>query len=505
MPRSVLTPALLMVVTMMATLTLVTPLPVSAEPPSPPAKPNSTPTGLAPASTGPNPLATVCNRYCDGRDPALAPSDREPVAATLYGRRFSLHVNDTDAMAWAVVSTGSPGDEVWLDRSFDGGRTWGSGSRLGLTRIPAGATGQRTAMFNVDDWTNLGVGALRTCGKAGDRPEIVCTAWARSTWNAWDRRTAAATAQMMFYRNDTGLFDTTGWWNSANALTAVIDNIRVSGMSSYRYVIANTYDRNVQVGLGQFRNDYLDDTGWWALAWIAAYDLTGDGRYRATARAGADYMHSYWDGVCGGGVWWSVARNYKNAITNALYIQVNAALHNRIAGDTAYLARARTGWAWYAGSGMINSANLVNDGLTSTCANNGQPAWSYNQGVILHALVELHRATGDAAVLSRARQLATASTTNATLNPGGVLREPCEPSNCAGDGPSFKGAYVRGLGALNAALPDRPFTTYLRRQADSAHATNRTTLDQYGLRWSGPFDQADAARQQSVLDLMNVT
>jgi hypothetical protein len=514
MPRSVLAPALLMVLTMLAALILVTPQPVSAqppspstaEPPSPPAKPNSTPTGLAPASAGPNPLATVCNRYCDGRDPALAPSDREPVAATLYGRRFSLHVNDTDAMGWAVVSTGSPGDEVWLDRSFDGGRTWGSGSRLGLARIPAGATGQRTLMFNVDDWTNLGVGALRTCGKASDRPEIVCTPWARSTWNAWDRRTAAATAQMMFYRNDTGLFDTTGWWNSANALTAIIDNIRVSGMRSYQYVIANTYDRNVNVGLGQFRNDYIDDTGWWALAWIAAYDLTGDGRYLATARAGADYMHSYWDGVCGGGVWWSVARNYKNAITNALYIQVNAALHNRIAGDGVYLARARAGWTWYAGSGMINSANMVNDGLvTSTCANNGQPAWSYNQGVILDALVELHRATGDAAVLSRARQLATASTTNTTLNPGGILREPCEPSNCAADGPSFKGAYVRGLGALNAALPDRPFTTYLRRQADSTYAANRTTLDQYGLRWSGPFDQADAARQHSVLDLMNVT
>lgn len=445
----------------------------------------------------------ICNRYCDGRDPALAPADREAVAATLFGRRFSLHVNDADAMGWAAVSTGSPGDEVWLDRSFDGGRTWGAGSRLGVTRIPAGATGWRTMMFNVDDWANRGVGALRACGKASDRPEIVCTAWARTTWNAWDRRTAAATALMQFYRNDTGLFDTTGWWNSANALTAVIDNIRVSGMSSYHYVIANTYDRNVNAGLGQFRNDFLDDTGWWALAWLAAYDLTGDGRYLATARAGADYMHSHWDGVCGGGVWWSVARGYKNAITNALYIQVNAALHNRIPGEAGYLQRARAGWAWYAASGMINSANLVNDGLTGACANNGQPAWTYNQGVILDALVELNRATGDPALLTRARQLANASTADAGLNPGGVLREPCEPANCAADGPSFKGAYVRGLGALNAVLGDHPYTGYLHRLADSAHATSRTALDQYGLRWAGPFDQADAARQQSALDLMN--
>ena len=38
---------------------------------------------------------------------------------------------------------------------------------------------------------------------------------------------------------------------------------------------------------------------------------------------------------------------------------------------------------------MINSANMVNDGLTSGCVNNGQPAWSYNQGVILDALAQV--------------------------------------------------------------------------------------------------------------------
>ncbi|TDV47775.1 glycoside hydrolase family 76 protein [Actinophytocola oryzae] len=499
MPRSVLAAALVAIVaTFVPHQAAAAP---AGQPPAPPAKPSTV--QQASPTSGVNPLAVICNRYCDSRDPALAGSDREPVSSTLYGRRFSLHVNDNDAMGWAAVTGGSPGDEAWLDRSFDGGRTWGSGSRLGAVRIPAGSTGWRTAMFNVDDWNNRGVGALRACGKAADRPEIACTPWARSNWNAWDRRTSAATALMMLYRNDTGLFDTTGWWNSANALTAIIDNIRVSGMSSYSYAIANTYDRNVNSGLGQFRNDYVDDTGWWALAWVAAYDLTGDGRYLDTARAGADYMNSYWDGTCGGGVWWSTARGYKNAITNELYIQVNAALHNRIGGDAEYLRRANAGWSWFSASGMINSGNLVNDGLASGCANNGQPVWSYNQGVLLDALVELNRATGNAALLTRARQLANASTTNTGLNPGGILREPCEPSNCGGDGPSFKGAYVRGLGSLNAALADHPYTAYLRRQADSAYATDRTALDQYGLRWAGPVDQLDAARQQSATDLLN--
>src|SRR6476659_2422431 len=96
--------------------------------------------------------AAICNRYCDGRDPALAPADRVPVTVGLYGRVFKMHVNDTDAMAWGSVENGSPGDEVWLDRSFDGGRTWPDGSKLGDATIASGATGRRTGQFNVDDW-----------------------------------------------------------------------------------------------------------------------------------------------------------------------------------------------------------------------------------------------------------------------------------------------------------------------------------------------------------------
>jgi hypothetical protein len=447
--------------------------------------------------------ATVCNRYCDGRDAALAATDRVPVQAGLYGRTFKVHVNDTDAMAWGTVENGQAGDEVWLDRSFDGGRSWPDGARLGATAVPAGSGGWRTSQFNVDEWSSNGVGALRACGKAGDRPEIVCTAWARSTWNAADRRTAAATALMMRFDRGTGLFDGNGWWTGANALTAIIQNIQRTGMNSYRYAISSTYDKQIGARQGQFRNEYLDDTGWWGLAWVAAYDVTGDSRYLNTARADADWMHAYWDTRCGGGVYWRTDRTVKNAISNSLYIQLNASLSRRVPGDTVYRQRAQTGWSWFQSTGMLNSGNLVNDGVNlSTCRNNGDVTWTYNQGALINALVELNRLTGDAAALATARRIGDALTTSTYLSPGGILREPNEPDACSGDGVSFKGPAMRGLGVLNTAAGGA-YNGYLQRNAASAYANARDSLDFYGSHWAGPFRGTSHGCQHSALDLLN--
>ena len=82
------------------------------------------------------------------------------------------------------------------------------------------------------------------------------------------------------------------------------------------------------------------------------------------------------------------------------------------------------------------------------------------------------------------------------------VREPNESSSCSGDGASFKGAAIRGLGVLNTATGGA-YNTYLSRNADSAYAHDRNTLDEYGSHWAGPFVATNHGCQHSAVDLLN--
>ena len=97
-----------------------------------------------------------------------------------------------------------------------------------------------------------------------------------------------------------------GWWTGAVALSTVMTYRQATGDTQYDYAISGAFAKNKS---GNFTNDYLDDTGWWALVWIQAYDITGNTTYLQMAETDANYMHNYWDSQCGGGVYWSTAED----------------------------------------------------------------------------------------------------------------------------------------------------------------------------------------------------
>ncbi|MDN3355823.1 glycoside hydrolase family 76 protein [Actinomadura sp. DC4] len=450
----------------------------------------------------------VCDVRCDGTDAGQANGGTEPVpATTLSGRVIRLHT-DKNAMAWASIETGAPGDEVWLDRSWDGGSTWPGGSSLGRVPVASGAATARTTMFAVrDPRGRLYGGAVRACGRAVSGQNGSCTAWARP---APARASAAADALMYSYDPYTGWWPSS-WWNSAAALTAL------TGRRDHQYdwVIARTFDQNKGTFAagqrssdaieGNFVSRAIDDSAWWGLAWVAAYDQTGDQRYLTMATTIANYVNQYWDtGTCGGGVWWDRERTYKNAVTSGLYLRLAASIHRRTPGDTVWLQRTRTAATWYLNSGLINGANLVNDGLTADCRNNGQTVWTYNQGLAVGGLAEAWRATGDTSLLDAARRLADAAITGLTRT--GILTESCDvgQGTCDDNQKQFKGILSRYLADLEAATGTASYQSFAVKQADSIWLDDRDALNRLGQRWAGGSPNVfDWRTQSSALDALD--
>lgn len=312
---------------------------------------------------------------------------------------------------------------------------------------------------------------------------------------------AGMASLQMFYNVGTGLWDAANWWNAANALEATITYSHLTDSLTYRSNIFNTFHQKPRYA--NFINPWFrDDDGWWAIAWIRAYDLTGDRKYLDQAKFIFWDMTKGWDNVCNGGLYWHKRElNYKNAITNGLLLSVAAKLNLREPEDKRYLEWSQKIWKWYQQSGMINAENLVNDGLDSECKNNGKTVWTYNQGVLIGGLVDLYRGTNDRKLLEQAEAIADASIVKLARN--GILREPCEDKNdCGNDGPQFKGIFMRNLADLYQVSPKPSYREFITRNATSIWA-NRNEKNQFGLDWAGTLDEADAKRQTSAIDALN--
>ncbi|MGZ0146932.1 glycoside hydrolase family 76 protein [Kribbella sp. WER1] len=329
------------------------------------------------------------------------------------------------------------------------------------------------------------------------------------------RARVAADQLMSSYEPNKAWFPSS-WWNSAVALQTIGDYMHRTGDRRYLSQLDNTFEKDkgkFPAGylsgdelLGNFTSRAIDDSEWWGLTWVQAYDLTKNPKYLDMAVKIAEYVEGYWDpSSCGGGVWWNGERTYKNAVTNGLWIRLTAELHNRMPHDTRWLGRAQEGWNWFTNSGMINSAGLVNDGLKDNCQSNGDTVWSYNQGLAIGAGLELWRATRNPGLLTTVRRLADAAIAPGGLVTDGVLTEYCDAPGrtCDDNGKQFKGIFMRYWTDLADTTHDRRYTDFVAQQAATVWDNDRDASDRLGERWSGAtpnvFDWRTQASALSAL------
>ena len=235
------------------------------------------------------------------------------------------------------------------------------------------------------------------------------------------------------------------------------------------------------VAYTDFRNEYLDDSGWWGIAWLKMYDRTRAAKYLATARAIHAHMAAGWRPEKEGGIVWCMDADKQkpNSITNSLFVILSARIYQRT-HEPAYLHWAQRTLEWqhakalYDGTGVIDTPGHKGD------------YWTYNQGAYIGGLTALFQATGDAHYLDEAVTVADSVLNRAGLvTPGGVLVEKLGLNGW--DPALFKGACVRYLGHLRDVLNARHLHPETAQQIDRCLRASAASLIRIGPGADGQY------------------
>ncbi|KAJ7799968.1 glycoside hydrolase family 76 protein [Mycena olivaceomarginata] len=273
--------------------------------------------------------------------------------------------------------------------------------------------------------------------------------------------TAAANLQSTYFVN--------GGYGSQQPWIGAVDSFHLSelddlaGVSTYSDVINTVFT----AWEGQLDNgNSYDDVQWVSIAYLRAGNLAQAQKYYdiASTAVTTDY--------CGGGLFWNGNHDYKNAITNELYITTSGYLYD-VTKNGQYLTNLQTTWSWLKASGMMGSNGLFNDGLSNVngvCSNNQGTQWTYNQGALLPGLAYLYKYAGDESAITSAWGIIDSIIMGMTINNG--LRESCESTTqnfCNADQQTFKGItvhYISWFLSVSGRDNGSKYSDFLRAQAD---------------------------------------
>jgi hypothetical protein len=282
-----------------------------------------------------------------------------------------------------------------------------------------------------------------------------------------------------------------GFWHAGNTLDTFMDYYMRAQPPGYQKEAAGRTEEAIAVFKTAIGVDFLnppakppkvawwDDYGWWAVAFIKAYELTNASRYLQCAKTCWDFMeqggrhYPLKDPYEKNGTWNHdpAEQGVQNLITNSLFLNLSAQLY-RLTEDEKYLNGACDQFEWFyhwfqqgALYPVASGGNLVYPSCGNPVSVNGASIqeykgqyWTGDQGAVIGALGELFKIASAAAPKIKAPpnlatylrdtcdSIATAVSSNAEMvyqNTGVLYEQSWYDLN----GAVGKGALMRYLGA----------------------------------------------------------
>jgi len=150
-------------------------------------------------------------------------------------------------------------------------------------------------------------------------------------------------------------------------------------------------------------NVYYDDSGWWGLSFIDAYQASHDRAYLADARRAMRFIvGSGWDSKLGGGTWWDTFHHHKTIEPLAAAVMIGTRLYT-LDHDKWALGWAQKLLAWADAHSFNKQRGLYQRSATDSTV------MDYMQGLMTTANWELCKALKQPAYCTKAKQVANAS------------------------------------------------------------------------------------------------
>jgi uncharacterized protein YyaL (SSP411 family) len=154
---------------------------------------------------------------------------------------------------------------------------------------------------------------------------------------------------------------------------------------------------------GAQANVYYDDSGWWGLSFIDAYQATHNQAFLTDARQAMRFIvGSGWDTKQGGGIWWDTFHHHKTIEPLAAAVMIGTRLY-AIDHDTWALGWAQKLLTWANAHSFNQQRGLYQRNATD------DTVMDYVQGVMATANWELCQALNKQAMCTKAKQIANAA------------------------------------------------------------------------------------------------
>ncbi|MGG1880549.1 glycoside hydrolase family 76 protein [Paenibacillus cisolokensis] len=288
------------------------------------------------------------------------------------------------------------------------------------------------------------------------------------------------------------------WW-MAHAVDVLVDGLLRTGDQRYAQRLRDFHEGILERNGGRWPNELYDDMEWMALAWLRAYEATGEPKYKAAVLTLWEDIKTGWNEQMGGGIAWQKSQlDYKNTPANAPAAILAVRLYKAF-GSPDDLAWAQRIYDWQLAHLVDPATGLVWDGMNRTGDGAIDKDWrfTYCQGVFIGAALELYQVSGQTSYLEAAMRTFGVVQGEFTSPETGLL-----PDEGGGDAGLFKGILIRYLAELAKTAPaSADVAAFILGQAESAWQAQGTAeeLPLFGTDWGRKPASGEAVQLSAQL------